>query len=153
MQVNIHKLEPMRIAFVRHVGPYAGVAAAWRKLCGWAGPKGLLGPSTACVGLSYDDPEITPPDKLRYDAAIAVGPQVSGEGEIWVQEIPSGEYAVVMHRGPYESLSETYRAVCGQWLPSSGREPGAAPSLEFYHNSPDTTKPDDLLTEIWIPLA
>jgi AraC family transcriptional regulator len=153
MEVQVRKLQPTRVAFLRHVGPYAEVCGVWERLCSWAGRKGLLGPSSVIVGLSYDDPEITAPDKLRYDAAIVVGPEVQGEGEIWVQEIPGGEYAVTMHRGPYETMYETYRAVFGQWLPASGREPGAAPSLEFYRNSPESTKPEELLTELWIPLA
>jgi AraC family transcriptional regulator len=153
MEVQIKRLQPTRVAFVRHVGPYAEVGKAWGRLCGWAGPKGILGPSCAFLGLSYDDPDITAPDKLRYDAAVVVGPETQGEGEIWVQEIPGGDYAVTMHRGPYEKMSETYRAIFGQWLPNSGREPGPAPTLEFYRNDPCTTKPEELLTEVWVPLA
>ncbi len=153
MEVQVKKLPPTRVAFLRHVGPYAHVGKAWERICSWAGRKGLLGPSCVVLGLSHDDPDVTAPDRLRYDAAIVVGPEVQGEGEIWVQEIPGGEYAVTTHRGPYEKMNETYRALFGQWLPNSGREPGPGPSLEFYRNSPETVKPEDLLTEIWIPLA
>jgi AraC family transcriptional regulator len=153
MEVRVQRLEPTRVAFLRHVGPYADVRAVWERLCSWAGRRGLMGPATVMLGLSWDDPEVTAPDRLRYDAAIKVGPQVQGEGEIWIQEIPAGEYAVAMHRGPYEKLIESYKGVFGEWLPASGREPGPGPCLEFYRNDPGTAKPEDLLTEIWVPLV
>jgi AraC family transcriptional regulator len=38
-------------------------------------------------------------------------------------------------------------------LPGSGREVLSAPSLEMYRNSPTNTRPEDLLTDIYLPLA
>ena len=60
---------------------------------------------------------------------------------------------VLTHRGPYEGLGESYRWLYGVWLPASGREPRHAPPFEVYHNSPKDTPPDQLLTEIHLPLA
>lgn len=152
MEVSVKKLDPMRVAFVRHVGPYAQVGETWNKLCGWAGPRGILGPQSKMLGLCHDDPDVTPPDKVRYDACVTVGPNVQADGEIGIQEIPSGEYAMTLHAGPYEKLSGTYAALCGQWLPQSGRDLRSAPSVEMYLNSPYDTKPDDLRTEVYVPL-
>jgi len=42
--------------------------------------------------------------------------------------------SVVTHCGPYDKLGETYARLCGQWLPSSGREARSAPALEFSSN-------------------
>ena len=152
MDVRIENREPMRVAFVRHIGPYNQCEAAWGKLCGWAAPKGLFGPATVCLGVSYDDPEVTPEAHIRYDACVSIGPDVEGEGEIGVQELAGGPYAVVTHHGPYENLHKTYAAFYGEWLPASGREPRAAPSLEVYLNNPQNTAPADLRTEICVPL-
>ncbi len=152
MDVNIKQLNPLRVAFVRHVGPYAQCAAAWEKLCAWAGPRGLLGPTTICLGVCYDDPDVTPPDRIRYDACITVNSEVTPAGEIGVQEVGGGDYAVTVHRGPYERLSETYARLCGQWLPSTGRELRSSPSLEIYRNDPKSTRPEELLTDIYVPV-
>lgn len=73
------------------------------------------------LGVSYDDPEVTAPEKLRYDAALTVREGVEGEGDVGVQTIGPGEYAVTRHIGPYQRLSETYARLCGEWLPASGR--------------------------------
>ena len=152
MEVKIKTIEPMRVAFVRHVGPYEQVGETWNKLCAWAGPRGLFGPQTVMLGICHDDPEVTPTDKIRYDACMTVDAPFEPEGEVGVQDIEGGEYAVVTHHGPYEKLSETYAQLCGQWLPSSGRELRSAPPFELYHNSPHDTAPDDLLTDIHLPL-
>lgn len=152
MDVQIKEIAPMRVAFVRHIGPYTGVGQTWGKLCAWAGPRGLLGPQMTTLGLCHDDPEITPPDKIRYDACLLVGEQIQPEGEVGVQEIPGGEYAVAVHRGPYERLSETYARLCGEWLPASGRELRSLPSFEVYRNNPQTTPPEELITEVHVPL-
>jgi AraC family transcriptional regulator len=152
MDVRIENMQPQRVAFMRHVGPYNEVGQTWQRLMAWAGPKGIFGPTTTCLSIYHDDPEITPPDKLRADACVTVGPSVQPEGEVGIQELAGGQYAVYTHKGPYEKLGEAYAALCGQWLPTSGREPGTAPPFEVYRNNPQTTKPEDLLTDIYLAL-
>ena len=53
----------------------------------------------------------------------------------------------------YETIEETYRLLDGQWLPASGRELRHAPSLVICRNSPMNTRPEDLLTDVCVPLA
>jgi AraC family transcriptional regulator len=152
MNVTIKTIEPMRVAFVRHTGPYHQVGRAWEKLCLFLGKEGLLAGDSQFVGLSHDDPEVTPPDKIRYDACITVGREFRAHGDIGVQVIGGGDYAVMTHFGPYEKLNESYTKLLGQWLPRSGRELRSGPSLEFYMNSPENTAPEDLVTDICTPL-
>jgi len=153
MEVAIRKLDRTRVAFVRHVGPYDTVGGTWQKLMMNAGMRGLLGPSARMLGICHDDPEITPPDRVRYDAAVTVSADAAPAGEIGIQDVGPGEYAVATHVGPYSGLGESYARVCGEWLPQSGRELASAPAVEFYQNSPMNTPPDQLRTEIWLPLA
>ncbi len=153
MQIEIKHLPRQRVAFLRHVGPYDQVGSAWERLCSWAGPRGLLGPDSRFLGACYDDPEITPPDKIRYDACVTVGEEVEAEGDVGLQEIGGGEYAVTLHEGPYAEFSATYSKIYGGWFPENGRYPGPGPSLEFYLNDPESTDPEDLLTEVWVPIG
>lgn len=37
-------------------------------------------------------------------------------------------------------------------LPAHNREPAQVPCFEIYWNNPQTTKPEDLLTEVYVPL-
>jgi len=63
------------------------------------------------------------------------------------------EHAILLHEGSYEKLPESYDALYGRWLPESGREPADEPPFEKYLNDPSTTKPEDLRTEIFLPLC
>ena len=153
MEVEIREIPPMRVAYIRHTGPYNEVGETWGRLCTWAGMKGLIGPGTRMCGACYDDPDVTPEDKVRYDACLTVSDDVEGEGEIGVQVIGGGTYAVAVHRGAYEKLGETYTEVVGRWFITQGREPGDPPCIDFYFNDPDNTPEDELVTEVCVPIA
>jgi AraC family transcriptional regulator len=150
--VEVKEVPPARIVFLRHVGPYNAVGQTWGRLMSWAGMRGLLGPGTRMIGIVHDDPDVTPPDKIRYDAAVTVQRSVEPEGEFGVLELAGGAYAVATHRGPYENLSRTYRSLYGGWLPQNGRQLRHTPAFEEYLNSPQDTRPDDLMTRIWLPV-
>ena len=153
LAVRVETLPEMRVAFIRHVGPYAETDAAYATLMAWAGQRGLLGRGAEVFGIAYDDPHVTPAERLRYDAALVVAPEVAPEGEVGIQLIEGGKYAVATHRGVYETLGETYTRLCGEWIPRSGRELSAAPALEFYRNSPADTAPEDLIADIYLRLV
>ena len=104
------------------------------------------------MGICHDDPEATAPEEIRYDACVAVDSSFEPEGEIQVQVIAGGEYAVTTHVGPYDQLEETYAALCGQWLPQSGRELRSCPCFEIYLNDPEGTEPEELITDVHLPL-
>lgn len=152
MEFQIEQLPSCRVAFVRHVGPYNQVSAAWQRLFGWAGPRGLIGPSLRYFGMCHDDPEVTPPERLRYDACLVVSPSAQPEGDIGIQETSAGDYATTVHTGPYETLGRAYAALCGEWLPTSRRELGDPPCIEFYLNDPRGTPPEKLQTKICMRL-
>lgn len=153
MDVTIKTLKPLRVAFVRHVGPYNEVGKAWDTLCMMLGKEGLLGPGAKFIGVCYDDPEVTPPDKIRYDACVTVDDSYQAEGPVGVQTLAGGDYAVTTHCGPYERLNETYSELFGQWLPQSPYDLRSEPGLEFYLNDPGSAAPEELLTDIYAPIT
>lgn len=153
LEVRVETLKPMRLAFMRHVGPYAEVGTTWMRFLTWAGMKGLMGPQPILLGVVHDDPEVTPPEKVRYDACLVVDGRFRAEGDVGEQQIEGGVYAVATHRGPYDRLGETYLRLCGEWLPAAGYETRSAPCFERYRNSPRDTPAQDLLTDIHLPLA
>jgi AraC family transcriptional regulator len=152
MKAEIKHMAPKRVAFMRHVGPYDQVGPTWDAFVTRMGAQGHLQPGIEMIGFCHDDPDVTPADKVRYDACITVGPGFEPEGEIGVQEIPGGDYAVTTHRGPYERLGETYAHLCGQWIPRQGRIVRSKPCYQLYLNDPDDTPPEELLTDIYMPL-
>jgi AraC family transcriptional regulator len=150
--VRLETIPPRRVAFIRHTGPYRKVEGAFKRLFAWAGRHRLMRGDTVVLGLCWDDPEVCPEDKLRFDCCITVPEEVEGEGEIGTQTIAGGEYALVTHCGPYTGLDEAYRYLYGAWLPQSGRQPSAAPPIEVYDRSTCQTPPEEIRTVICVPL-
>ena len=150
--IEVKEFPPMPVVFLRHVGPYHEVGATWGRLMMWAGMRGLLGPGMKLIGIVHDDPDVTPADNIRYDAAVTVSRPVQPEGDFGVMEIAAGRYAVATHKGPYEELGKAYQQIFGGWLPKSGYVLREVPAFEQYLNSPQNTPPEELLTLIHIPL-
>ena len=153
MEARITALEPARVAFVRHMGPYTQVGPTWERLFAWAGGRGLLGPDTRTFGLCYDDPDTTSPERLRYDACVVVGPDVQGGDGVEIQDVAGGRYAVATHPGSYAKLAETYGGLMEEWMPAKGLELAEErPCVEIYRNNPQQTPEDELLTDVHVPI-
>lgn len=154
MDATIETIPRMRVAAVRHIGPYNQISEAYARLGRIAGPAGLYAtPGIKMVGLYYDSPEATPTAELRSDAGLALPdgtPIPAGLSEVI---IPAGRYAKSVHKGPYSGLPDAWAQLMGGWIPQHGHRVDGGVSFEVYPNSPMDTKPEDLLTEIYVPLA
>lgn len=155
MKPEIREFPESRVLFVSKAGAYAAAAAAaWGVLMPFAYRNRLLNAETQALGIGCGDPSITPEEKLRYDACITFSGEVHLEGEVKVQTVAGGRYAVFLHKGAYEGLSAVYRSIFAGWLPSSGCTLRDCPCFEKYLNrDPRRTKPENLRTEIWVPIA
>jgi AraC family transcriptional regulator len=154
MQPDIRTFSDQKVLFVRKTGKYDKAASeAWSTLMKFAYSRRLMKKDTKAIGISHDDPDITPEEKIRYDACITINQDVKPEGEVGIQTINGGRYAVFLHKGPYDRLGETYKAIFTQWLPLSGEKLRDVPCFEIYLNrDPRRTKPENLRTEIHVPI-
>ncbi len=141
---------PARLAvFLRHTGPYLECWPTWTKMLAWAHEHDI-DPVDRRAGICHDDPAVTAPDKLRYDACLLLD---EPRGNVGVQELFGGTFAVFRHLGPYEDLARLYEEWLGQWLPQSRFEARDTPCVEVYHRTPfETEDPAELLTEVWVPV-
>jgi len=152
MKVMIKQLDDILVAYVDHIGPYQECGKAWDTLCGELAPQGLLGGDAKMIGVSYDDPDVVPADKLRYQACVSISEVFSTPEQVKFNTIAGGRYAMTTHIGPYEKLAETYRQFFGQWLSQSDNEAEDKPCIEIYLNDPESTDPEELITDIYLPL-
>jgi len=150
---KIKTIESMDVIYAQAMGPYSQSAGkAWESVCSFAAKNKLFGFKTAFIGISHDSPDVTDPDKLRYDACITIRKTVEPQGEIGVKTIEGGKYAIFRHKGSYEKFNDSYNYIYGTWIPENNIEPDDRPCFELYINSPDKTKPEKLLTDIYIPI-
>ena len=154
VQVEIVDMPAIRAAYVRRMGSYFNSPReAWELLCRWAGPRRLLGPDTMYFGISYDSPEITEAAKLRYDACIAVGPEVKAEGEVGILDVPAQRVASARYDGPGEGIASAYQSLYRDWLPTSGFVPADAPCFEVYrHDLGNVPEENHFVMDICLPL-
>jgi len=75
---------------------------------------------------------------------------LSGEGEVQAGELPGGKAAECLHVGPYDKIAAAYEAL-QKWLVENGHTPTGI-AYEFYLNDPQTTRPEDLQTQVVFPL-
>ncbi len=69
-------------------------------------------------------------------------------GDIKAGQTPSGKAIKVVHKGPYQTLRETYGKIEEQF--KSEGTPMSSMSWEVYVTDPDTTPEAELLTEIYM---
>jgi AraC family transcriptional regulator len=72
MKVITKKIKPMRVAYLRHVGPYEGVGQTWNDLTARLSADKQIRKRSVVIGIGHDNPSVTPASELRYDACITV---------------------------------------------------------------------------------
>ncbi len=148
----VERLRPMRVAFIRHVGPYEAVTPVFNRLADWVAARQRDRADVMWIGMPHDNPHLTPPDKLRFDCCVMVGRDVSPAGEIGIRDIGGDLYATTTHYGAFDGLAETYGWLGGRFMPAAGLILRRAPAIEIYLNNPETTSPEQLLTDILLPV-
>lgn len=151
MQVEIRDFGPMRLAYVPHRGPPQTVGRAFDKLMAWAGPRGLTLPPHWGVAVWTSDMMNTPPEGQEAIAGLTVGPELQADETVGVYEVPGGRHAVVLYKGPFVHIGRAYDMLFA-WLPTSGEEPADRPLFEINLNDPRRTTPEELLTQVCLPL-
>ncbi len=137
MNIEVKEMPSFHVAYLTHFEGYNyKIGKLFDRLCYWASPRGLLKPDTKFIGISLDDPEITPKDKCRYNACISVSEDIKPEGEIQMMDIPASKCIVYKFAGKEEDISKMYNYVYGVYLIENGFQPKNIPGYEIYENDP-----------------
>ena len=92
LEVRIVDMEPMRVASALGFGE-TPEPLAWNKILAFAEAKGLDTAAARFFGFNNPDPPPGSPN-YGYEQWMTVGPDVQGEGEVEIKEIPARRYAV-----------------------------------------------------------
>jgi len=142
-----------RLAAVPHKGPYLEIGRAFEKLGSTVAARGFYGRFGHMVGVYYDSPADVKPADLRSHAGLEAPADLPLDPPLEEVILPASRHAVLTFKGPYAGLPAGYDQLFGVWLPQSEETPADSPVFEVYLNNPMDTAPDDLLTEICLPLV
>ncbi|MBN2091197.1 AraC family transcriptional regulator [candidate division KSB1 bacterium] len=156
-EVTVQDCPEMTVAYVRHVGPYAGNEALFKelyeKLTRWAGSRNLLNfPETKLFTIYHDNPEITDEDKLRISVCITVPEDTQVGGEIGKMSIPAGKYGIGHFELSADEFGEAWNALYAGWLPESGYQPDDRPCFELCLNDPKDNPEHKHIVDIYVPV-
>jgi len=151
---EIKELPMRRVIYIRLLGDYKlnDYCGTWMRLCGFVNEQQLPMGEFIPLCIYHDDPKVTPTDKLRTDVCMVLPVAASPKGDIGYKEIPAGRYASFLYKGPYDNLHVVYDTIYGKLLPEMECTMRDEASAERYLNDPANTAPEDLLTEITIPV-
>ncbi|GHT35605.1 AraC family transcriptional regulator [Bacteroidia bacterium] len=147
-------LEPKQVIYLKLTGDYQSLdfAGAWGKLWQYVKENKLFSAGIEHIGIYYDDPKVTEADKLRTDVCLILRKKAEPKGEIGVKTIEGGKYAMFLYQGSYDNLAAVYDTIYAKWLPESGEKLRNYHCFEKYANDPETTPPEKLKTEIYVPI-
>lgn len=153
MQVEYKDMPALRVAAVRHRGPYHQIAEAFARLGEVAAAAGLQDAPGTMLAVYHDDPTVTPVAELRSEAGLVLGEGTALPPGLVELSLPAGRYAVAAHVGSYRFLGEAWARLRQQVTAAGQRPAEAAPSYEIYRNTPETVPEAKLLTELYLPVA
>jgi AraC family transcriptional regulator len=151
--VAISTAPPRRIVGLAHKGRYIEIGATFEKLSGVIASRGLFDRVGEMLGVYYDDPSAVPAEALRSFAAFTLAEGAAAPEGLEQIDLPGGKVATLRFKGHYSGLHKGYDYLFGPWLRESGEVPRDAPAMEIYRNTPMTAAPEDLLTDICLPLT
>jgi AraC family transcriptional regulator len=128
------------------------VYKAWDELEDFAAKNKLFGWRPEFFAIYYDDPDIIPIDECISDVCFSSRKEVKLSGSVNSKLITGGKYAVFRYKGSYEHLWNLYVAIYKDWLMCTDFKLRDCPSIEKYLNYTPKTKPEKLLTEIYLPI-
>jgi effector-binding domain-containing protein len=153
-EIVIGNVEPQLVAGMRKRGTYAQIRpmlASVRKHIEAHGAQVAGPPAFVC----HENPKEVVRANLQHNAdvevVIPVSAEVSSNEEIACYELPGGPMAKITHKGSYEKSAAAYKTLFA-WIAENHKKV-AGPTREVYLNDPKKVPPEELLTEIYAPVA
>ena len=152
-KTSVIRLAQLHVAFIRNVGPYETVTdTLWHKLADWAKSK-RLPRDLIFLGIAHDAPGVTPPERLRFDAAVVVPEPFSPEGTIGHQVLRSAEFALTTHVGHYRTLSKAYATIVQRVAKLKKFRFAGLPAIEVYRTTRVDARHEMNHTEIYLQVS
>jgi len=160
IDATIKEMPVSKAASIRRIGPYTPETClpAFGELLGWAASQPFSmsevpapGPGKV-IAIYWDNPEVTPPERRRFDCCLIVPPGTVCGPPVFVQEVGGGRWAFCRSEARPEEIPRAWEAAF-RWLVGSGHECRPVPCYEIYNNDAREHPEGKWVIDIAIPLT
>ena len=148
----IKTIPDLHLAYIRHTGSYDKVGSSFQKLMFWAATHLVLKLKPVTIGIVHDNPDLTSEQYTRFDACVLLSKEIKPSGEIGYKKIEGGKFAVFTYKGAYEGFYPVYDYIYNVCLFDNKFDLADKPALEWYIKSPPFYKPENFVTDFYVPI-
>jgi len=160
LEVRLTKFPACRYVYIRVHDPYGNqrLVDAYYKIMRWLSDQQVDVRDVVIVGMSQDDPAVTPKEKCRYDMGAAFPLEKTNGGllsaivrerggslrhapsetqGLSTRQIPAFQAAVLRGVGDLASVDRAWQYLYRCWLPHSRYEPAELPAMQAFVRLPE----------------
>jgi AraC-like DNA-binding protein/DNA gyrase inhibitor GyrI len=166
LSVRIGRLDRCRYIYIRTFNPYGNerLIGAYHSLVSWLAERRTGLSEVVIIGMSQDDPAVTPSEKCRYDMGVAfpkgagdkgmVGEILRGRGRarrsllmpnraeceplgLTARDFEAEEIAVIHCVGDLSVVGYAWQYLFRIWLPASRYQPANMAAFEVFARTPE----------------
>lgn len=143
-------VSPFSYLCLPHTGSYQDHEAVIAAFMQAASDQGFE-MSSPLLGIYYNSPADTPADALVWEVGFSVPDSMEVLEPLVVKKWTFTRVARVMHTGLLDAVDQTY-SIIFKFIDEQNLMP-AGPTMERFLNDPQQVPPDQLKTEIWVPVS
>jgi AraC-like DNA-binding protein/DNA gyrase inhibitor GyrI len=181
VRVLVSPFGAFRYVYIRIFEPYGGtrLVDGYHALIAWLAERQTDFRDVVVIGMSLDDPAITPAEKCRYDLGVAF-PKQSGDGMLAetirsrgretvavlqpdaaecgprgfsIRDLESQEVSAIHCAGDLGNVDRAWHYLYRIWLPSVDYEPADLPAMEVFVRLPEEIGWETFDLQACIPVA
>ncbi len=158
LQYEIEYLPDFECLFLEYRGSHKDIPAiesTWDKLFAYVNKKGMVSNDSIFMTEVIDDNEISDDINFRFNLAFLLEKPLpfKPKGLFRTKTHKRQKYAKFVHKGAHQNSVEFYNRIYAFWMTDVSLEFEDLPTLEFYPNYDENLPPEELLTEIYIPVV
>jgi AraC family transcriptional regulator len=164
-RVRVQRLGAFRYVYHRTFEPHGNVRLVehYHALIAWLAARGTDVRDVVIIGMSLDDPAVTPSERIRHDLGIAfplerdgiLGEILRGRGratlplaakptlseceaaDLTLRDFAPHEIVSLHCQGDLGDMARAWQYLYRVWLPDHPREPADAPAMEMFVRLPE----------------
>jgi len=143
------KMEPFAFACMHHTGPFEQMTKAVEVFMKeFFGQK--LMPTGPLMGIYYNSPDMVKPEELKWAVGFPVADGIKVKDPLKLDHFKHELVLYHLYKGPYEGMDKAYKAIEAYMKKNNYKWDG--PAYERWLDNPQETKPENLRTEILVPV-